>query len=110
MFINMSKFMRVMIFFDLPVKSKIERREATQFRNFLIKDGFYMIQFSLYGRLCNTIESAKIHENRVSANAPKSGSVRSMIVTEKQYSSMNILSGKPKQKEKKVSSQQISFF
>ena len=102
--------MRLLVFFDLPVTSKNERRSATQFRNFLIKDGFYMIQFSLYGRICNTIESAKLHENRVSAKVPKRGSVRSLIVTEKQYTSMNILVGEKKSKEKKINSQQISFF
>lgn len=102
--------MRLLVFFDLPVKKRTERKEATQFRNFLIKDGFYMIQFSLYARLCNTIESANLHEERVKFNAPKSGSVRSMIITEKQYASMNILSGKKKPKEAKVQSEQLSFF
>ena len=106
----MSRFMRVLVFFDLPVSTKQERKMATQFRNFLVKDGFYMIQFSLYGRICNTIESAKMHEDRVAVKVPPSGSVRSLIVTEKQYSSMNILVGKPLRKEKKVSSQQLSFF
>ncbi len=102
--------MRLLVFFDLPVKSKKERKEATQFRNFLVKDGFYMIQFSLYGRVCNTIESAKLHEDRVSVKVPKCGSVRSLIVTEKQYASMSILTGQIKQKEKKINSQQLSFF
>lgn len=106
----MSKFMRLLVFFDLPVKSKNERKCATQFRNFLIKDGFYMIQFSLYGRICNTLESAKLHEDRICAQVPSYGSVRSMIVTEKQYASMNILTGERKPKEKKINSQQISFF
>ena len=102
--------MRLLVFFDLPVKSKFERKTATQFRNFLIKDGFYMIQFSLYGRICNTLESARIHEERISSKVPSYGSVRSMIVTEKQYASMNVLTGERKQKEKKINSQQISFF
>ena len=102
--------MRVLIFFDLPVKTKTERRQATQFRNFLIKDGFYMIQFSLYGRVCNTIESARMHEKRVSLNAPQHGSIRSLIVTEKQYTTMTILSGQIKKKESKASSLQLSLF
>ena len=106
----MSRFMRLLVFFDLPVKTKVERRQATQFRNFLIKDGFYMIQFSLYGRICNTLESAEIHRNRVSVQVPKKGSVRAMIVTEKQYASMSILTGQVKKKEKKINSQQLSFF
>lgn len=106
----MSRYMRLLVFFDLPVKSKLERKQATQFRNFLIKDGFYMIQFSLYARLCNTIESAKLHQDRVCLKVPKSGSVRAMIVTEKQYASMSILTGEVRPREKKVESQQLSFF
>lgn len=102
--------MRVLVFFDLPVTSKKERKLATQFRQFLIKDGFYMIQFSLYGRICNTIENAKIHEQRVALAVPHNGSVRSLIITEKQYGSMKILTGGIKQKETKINSQQLSFF
>ena len=34
----MHKYMRILVFFDSPVKTKKERRVATQFRNFLIKD------------------------------------------------------------------------
>ena len=102
--------MRLLVFFDLPVTTKAERSQATTFRNELVKDGFYMIQFSVYGRLCSTIENAKMHEARIKNYLPTSGSVRSMIVTEKQYSSMNILVGKKKAKEKGVAENQLSFF
>lgn len=102
--------MRVLCFFDLPVKTKRERKQATQFRSFLIKDGFYMIQFSIYGRVCNTIESARLHEARIANNLPSKGSVRSLIVTEKQYASMRILVGTVKKKEHRIKSEQISFF
>lgn len=102
--------MRLLVFFDLPVKTKDERKGATSFRNYLIKDGFYMIQFSLYGRVCNTIESAKFHEERIAGVVPASGSVRSLIVTEKQYASMNIFLGEPKKKERKIEYEQLSFF
>lgn len=102
--------MRLLVFFDLPVDTRQNRAAATKFRNYLISDGFYMIQFSVYGRLCNTIENAEMHEQRLKNNLPYSGSVRSMIVTEKQYSSINILCGEPKKKDKKVVENQISFF
>lgn len=81
--------MRLIVFFDLPVVSKKQRRAATQFRNFLIKDGYFMIQYSVYGRICNTIENAKQHEDRIKPFVPEDGSVRTMLVTEKQYASMN---------------------
>ena len=102
--------MRLLVFFDIPVKTKDERRQATQFRKKLLDDGFYMVQFSVYARLCNTIENAKEHEKRLKNFLPYCGSVRSMIVTEKQYSTINILVGKPHKKDKKVHENQISFF
>lgn len=52
----------------------------------------------------------KLHESRISRLVPSLGSVRSLIVTEKQYASMNILVGKKNKKEKIIKSQQISFF
>ncbi len=102
--------MRLMVFFDIPVKTKFERQQATKFRKYLVDDGFYMIQYSVYGRLCNTIENAREHEARIKNFLPYCGSVRSMIVTEKQYSTMNILVGKPLKKDKKIIENQISFF
>ncbi|MDR2152365.1 MAG: CRISPR-associated endonuclease Cas2, partial [Helicobacteraceae bacterium] len=40
--------MRLLVLFDLPVKAKSDQRRATQFRNHLLKDGFSMLQFSVY--------------------------------------------------------------
>ncbi len=42
--------MRMIVFFDLPVQTKTERRHATAFRNFLLKDGYHMLQFSVYAK------------------------------------------------------------
>lgn len=102
--------MRLLVFFDLPVKTKSERSQATHFRKFLIDDGYYMIQFSLYGRICATIENAKAHEEKLKFHLPVSGSIRTLLITEKQYSNINILLGKAKKKDKKVLEGQISFF
>lgn len=106
----MSSFMRLLVFFDIPVKTKEERKVATTFRKFLIKEGYYMIQFSVYTRICNTIENAYSHENRLKQNLPANGYVRDLIITEKQFASMNILCGKSKKKDKKVHPNQISLF
>ncbi len=69
-----------------------------------------MMQFSVYGRLCNTIENAKMHEEKLKYFLPTKGSVRSMIVTEKQYASIKILCGEPTKKDKRIAENQISFF
>ena len=49
----MNRLMRILVMFDLPVKTKAERRSATQFRNFLVGDGYHMVQYSVYARVCN---------------------------------------------------------
>ena len=36
------RFMRVMVFFDLPVKSKKDRKEYAEFRKQLLKNGFVL--------------------------------------------------------------------
>lgn len=69
-----------------------------------------MVQFSLYGRVCNTIEAAQLHEERAILHLPTVGSVRSLLVTEKQYASMRVLVGLPHKKEAPVKAAQLSFF
>ena len=49
----MNKFMRIVVFFDLPVVTAKEKKAAAKFRKFLIKDGYNMMQWSVYSRICN---------------------------------------------------------
>ncbi|PKM43133.1 MAG: CRISPR-associated endonuclease Cas2 [Firmicutes bacterium HGW-Firmicutes-8] len=104
------RFMRLLVFFDLPVTSNEERRIATKFRKFLIKDGFYMVQYSVYCRICNGYDSVRQHEKLVEVNIPKQGSVRSLIVTENQYQGIKLLVGKKKPNERKYIEGQITIF
>lgn len=85
--------MRLIVMFDLPVMTKAERRAATQFRNFLLNDGYYMMQFSIYIRLCNGVEAANTHRERLLKQLPKSGAVRMLLITERQFAAMEILCG-----------------
>ncbi|GHV08519.1 hypothetical protein FACS1894217_11100 [Clostridia bacterium] len=85
--------MRMMVFFDLPVTTPQQRKTATQFRKFLIKDGYFMLQFSVYARICNGTDSVETHRRRLHTNLPKNGSVRCLTITEKQYQAIEILVG-----------------
>lgn len=102
--------MRIMVFFDLPVTTKKERKIATDFRKFLIHDGYYMVQFSVYARVCNGYDAAEKHIKRLEVAVPDNGSVRALIVTEKQYESMYVLTGKLNNQEKPIVYQQITIF
>ena len=106
----MNKFMRILVFFDLPVKTKNERREATRFRNFLLNDGYHMIQFSVYARVCNGTDAVEKHRARVKRNLPANGSVRMLVITEKQYESIDILLGKLTQADDSFQCEQLSIF
>jgi CRISPR-associated protein Cas2 len=81
------------VFFDLPVGTKPERRAATQFRNFLKDDGFVMLQYSVYARVCRGEDGAMKHVARVTAHLPRKGSVRALQVTDRQYGRMKLLLG-----------------
>ena len=84
----MSKYMRMLVFFDLPVTKKEERKAAARFRSFLLKEGYYMVQFSVYSRVCNGNDAVEKHTKRLKASLPPNGSVRLLVITEKQYQNM----------------------
>lgn len=102
--------MRLIVFFDLPVVKKSDRREYQVFRRFLLNDGYIMIQFSVYSRICNGIDGANKHIMRLKKNLPSKGSVRYLQITEKQYSDMKFLVGSPKKQEIEVNSKQLNIF
>lgn len=101
--------MWLLVFFDLPVKEKPERQEATRFRNFLLKDGYMMLQFSVYARICNGQDRVDKHMQRIQANLPHKGSVRSLQITDKQYERMKTLLGKRSKNEKTKAEQLVLF-
>ena len=57
--------MRVICMFDLPMDTAKEKRIYQLFRKGLIKEGFVMMQYSVYVRTCPTREYAKRLEKRV---------------------------------------------
>ena len=42
--------MRVIIFFDLPTGTHVERKAYMQFRKYLLHAGYDMLQYSVYGK------------------------------------------------------------
>lgn len=85
--------MRMLVFFDLPVVAEKDRKAAAKFRKFLIKDGYHMLQFSVYTRVCNGMDAVKKHEERLYDNIPKKGSIRLLTLTDIQFHSMKTLLG-----------------
>lgn len=85
--------MRLMIMFDLPTETANERKEYRTFRKKLINEGFLMIQFSVYERVCVSRKTATLLEKRIKSFLPSGGVVQSVMLTEKQYNDMHFLVG-----------------
>ena len=77
--------MWLFVFFDLPTETKKNRRDAARFRKDIMKDGFTMMQFSVYIRHCPSGENADVHLKRVNKVIPEKGQVSILRVTDKQY-------------------------
>lgn len=83
--------MRILVFFDLPVLTSKEQRDYRQFRKFLIKSGFLMLQESVYCKLAQNSTMADSIIESVKKNKPGEGLVQLLRVTEKQYAKMEFI-------------------
>lgn len=102
-----TRYMWIFVFFDLPVGTKAERNAATRFRNFLKDDGFLMLQFSVYARVCRGQDGVDKHLSRVTKNLPHQGSIRTLSITERQYARMKLLLGEASKNEKTAPRQMV---
>lgn len=84
----------LVVMFDLPVDTKKAIKEANDFRIRIKKDGFMMMQLSVYSRHCPSRENADVHEKRIKKILPPDGEVRVMRITDKQFGKMKIFQGK----------------
>ncbi len=101
--------MWVMVMFDLPVGTKPERREASEFRNFLLDQGFEMCQFSVYVRFCAGRELADTQIRRVGAHLPQGGHVDILCFTDKQYENIVSFTGARRNANRKKPEQYVLF-
>jgi len=87
------RIMWVLVFFDLPTKTKKERKASGLFRKKLIDDGFVMFQFSVYLRHCPSRQNANVHTKRVKMSLPKHGKVCILEITDKQFGRIELYHG-----------------
>lgn len=88
------RHMRVIVFFDLPTITPKDRKEYTKFRKFLITEGFIMMQESVYTKIVLNGTASTLMRNKLNKNKPKGGLVQMLVITEKQFSSIEYLCGK----------------
>src|SRR6185437_6605521 len=85
--------MRVIVLYDLPTLTKENRKDFRYFHKYLLGNGYYMLQFSVYVKLCHTFDYAR-------EAAQKLENIRYLLITEKQFRNMKMIVGKESAQEK----------
>ena len=82
------RYMRLLVFFDLPVETATQRRNYRLFRKHLIKEGYLMLQESVYAKLVTNDGAAGAAVMRLRKHRPPEGLVQVLKVTEKQFATI----------------------
>lgn len=90
------RYMRTIVFFDLPTITSKHKQAYRAFRKYLLKNGFMQLQYSVYSRFSLNQNQCQSVENLVKKAVPKEGLVQILSITEKQYSKMQYLIGEEK--------------
>lgn len=90
------RYMRVMVFFDLPVITNANRKDYRDFHKYLTKTGFLMMQESIYCKLAQNSTVADSVVENIKKNKPRDGLVQVLRITEKQYAKMDFIVGTKK--------------
>lgn len=85
--------MRMMVFFDLPTVTGEDRRNYRVFRKALVKNGFIMLQESVYCRLMTSPSMENSLRKVVYDYKPPRGIVQILLVTEKQFNKIEFVVG-----------------
>lgn len=83
--------------FDLPTTTSAEIREYNLFRKSLIKDGYIMMQESVYTKLVLNTPAANLAMEKLRRSKPPKGLIQALLITEKQYESMEYILGAKQQ-------------
>ena len=103
-------FMHLIVMYDLPTKSKKDKLEYTSFRASILKDGFSMIQYSVYIRTCKGVYSANAHIKHIKKIAPNRGQIRIIKIPHKAFMDMEVFGNVKKSNEEKIGTQTVIEF
>lgn len=91
------KFMRLLVFFDLPMLTDRNRKDYQQFHKYLIKQGFIMMQKSVYSKLVINYVTSEAVRKDIAGHLPREGIVELLEITENQFSRIEFLIGDAQQ-------------
>jgi len=93
--------MRIIVILS-PTNKWGTKTEYTNLRKFLLSDGYLRIAPEVFMRITPTRRSSEKHFRRLEAYAPKTGIVRVLRLTEKQFDNIFLLTGEQDHQELSV--------
>ena len=106
------RIMWLVVMFDLPTQTKKDRKRYRWFSKYLDKQGFIRLQYSVYAKVFNSLQSANYGKKRMKeflrVNVKK-GNVRMLLFTDTQFGNMEIVIGEQSRQEK-ISQQTLFDF
>lgn len=90
------RYMRTLLFFDLPTLTSKNKKDYRKFVKDLKKCGFYRIQESVFVKMHINQQNADFTLNQVNGFKPSDGSIITLTITEQQFARMKILLGEIK--------------
>ena len=87
------RFMRLIVFFDLPTDTSAHLREYNRFRKFLLRSGFVMMQESVYSKIVLNATAAYAVRENIRKNKTSGGLIEILLITERQFERMEIVVG-----------------
>lgn len=90
---NEYRYMRTILFFDLPVETVKQKKAYRDFVKQLKINGFFRMQKSVFCKMSIDMQNVDSTINRLKSKLPNEGIVMSLTVTEKQFENMVYLLG-----------------
>ena len=85
--------MRLVVFFDLPVETAQQLREYRDFRKFLLRSGFVMMQEPVYSKILLNASAAAAVQESVRRHKTTGGIIQMLLVTGRQFERMEVVVG-----------------
>lgn len=76
-----------LVMFDLPVQTRDQRKAAHRFRKLLLREGFWMAQYSVYAHYFPSVKTTQTPIQRIKRGLPEEGFVRILYQSDRAWAS-----------------------
>ncbi len=95
------------IMYDIPVQNGMMRKNYVNFRNELLRKGYYQIQESIYICKFKNKSTATLHARELRNIAPLQSNVRMLTLTKTQFNQMEVIAGDKTFNEKILTTEKL---